>query len=107
MDISTMLLCTDADPEVGFFDFSIAPEILYYAYIPIIIISLALGILVLFKDRFSLISRVLFFITVLFSLFIFNELIQWIAVPAGVIYFAWAVSLLIHFLIILVPFSDK
>ena len=57
--------------------------------------------MVLFKDRFSLISRVLFFITVLFSLFIFNELIQWIAVPAGVIYFAWAVSLLIHFLIIL------
>jgi len=100
MDISSMLLCTDADPEVGFFDFSIAPDILYYAYVPIIIIALSIGVFVLVKDKYSHISKALFFITLLFSIFIANELIQWIAVPAGVIYFGWAVSLLIHFLII-------
>lgn len=96
-----MLLCTDADPNSGFFDFSIAPEILYYAYIPIILISIALGVFVFVKDKRSRMSKVLLFITLLFGIFIFNELIQWIVVPAGVIYFAWAVSLLLHFSIVL------
>ena len=101
MDISSMLLCTDADPTVGFFDFSIAPEILYYAYIPVVMISIALGTFVFIKDKRSHISTVLFLITLLFGVFIMSELIQWVAVPAGVIYFAWAISLLLHFVIVL------
>jgi hypothetical protein len=98
---SSLILCTDASPDVGLFDFSIAPEILYYAYVPIICIALLLGVFVFIKDRFSVLSRILLFITVTFSLFIANELIQWIAVPAGLMYFAWALSLLLHFLVIL------
>jgi signal transduction histidine kinase len=105
MDTSNLIICTDASPDfVGIFDLSIAPAMLYYSYIPIVFISLLLGVFVLIQNRFSLISKILFLITLLFSIFIANELLQWVAVPAGIMYFAWALSLLLHFFIVLLTF---
>lgn len=105
MNTDTTIVCTDAMANfLGLFDLSIAPELLFYSYLPIIFISLLLGLFVLFKDNFSLLSRTFFSIAVLFSLFIFNELIQWLAVPAGVVYFSWSLGLLLNYLVLLATF---
>lgn len=95
-----IIVCTDADPEVGIFDFSIAPDLLFYAYIPITIVALGIGVFVALRNKGSRLSTVLFLITILFSLFIAGELAQWVLVPAGMMYFVWALSLLIHFLLV-------
>lgn len=101
MDTSTLLVCTDASLETGgIFDLSLAPDLLFYSYVPIIFISLLIGSFVLIKNRFSLLSKALFLMTVLFSIFIANEIIQWIVIPAGIMHFAWTLSLLLHFLIV-------
>ncbi len=96
------ILCTDSDPAfLGFFDPSIAPTLLFYAYIPIAILSLFLGIIVfLNKTGFQLKNRLFFSLTLIFALHIANEIIQWIAVPAGIIYFSWSLSLLLRFLLL-------
>lgn len=99
--VSEIIVCTDADPAAGLFDFGIAPEILFYAYVPITITAIVMGVFVMLRDKFSHISAVLFLITLFFSLFILGELAQWILVPAGIMYFVWALSLLLHFLIVI------
>lgn len=95
-------ICSDSSLDhFLIFDFSLAPQLLYYAYIPIIVIVLLLGIFVLIKDKFSLLSRALFSISIVFSIFIINEIVLWIAVPAPIIVFSWTLSLLLRLLIIL------
>jgi signal transduction histidine kinase len=94
--------CTDSNADfLGFFDPSIAPSLLFYAYVPIVILSLLLGFVV-FRSRsdFQLKNKLFFLLTVVFSLHIINEIIQWIAVPAGIIYFGWSISILLRSLIL-------
>ena len=101
MDTSTYILCTDGVANfLGIFDLSLAPTLLYYAYIPIGILTLILTLFILFKDNFSPLSKALFGIGIVFVLTILNEIVLWVTVPAGIMYFSWALSLLLHFCII-------
>lgn len=102
-DVSNLILCTDSHPTLlGIFDMSIAPSLLFYAYIPISLLSLLLGILVLRSGGDVTLKNKLFFsVTVIFSIHILNEIIQWIALPAGIIYFGWSISLLLKLLLLL------
>ena len=82
--------CSDASNiTFGLFDFSIAPALLFYSYIPIILIALFLAIYVLRKDNFSLRSKLLFVISSSFSLLLLNEIILWIAAPVSLVMFGW------------------
>ena len=105
MITDSTIVCTDGVVNfLGLFDLSIAPQLLFYSYLPIIFISLLLGFFVLLKDKFSLLSKSFFLIAVLFSIFVLNELVQWLAVPAGVVYFSWSLALLLNYLVILATF---
>lgn len=95
-------ICPDSEPVIwGLFDPSIAPSLLYYSYLPIIFVSLFLGVLVLLLDKGSLRSRLLLWITVVFSLYLMNELIHWIAVPVALVHFSWQITALFHVLMAL------
>lgn len=85
-------VCADGVANfLGIFDLSIAPHLLYYSYVPILIISALLGIFILMKDRKSLLNKLFFLVTLSFSLWILNVLIQWIALPNSLIYFSWQI----------------
>jgi signal transduction histidine kinase len=86
-------LCLDSEATLlGFFDPSIAPTLLYYAYVPIIIVSLLLGYVVYrSKNNFHLPNKLFFTFCLVYIFYLTNEIIQWIAVPAGVVHFAWEI----------------
>lgn len=95
-------MCADSVPSLfGIFDPSIAPPLLYYAYIPIVIASLVFGLFIFLKDRKSLLSRLFASITVAFSLWVVNIIVQWIATPNSVIYFAWQLTAILEIAIFL------
>ncbi len=100
--MSDLLMCTDTYPTLlGIFDIGVAPPLLFYSYIPIAITALIIGIFILFQDKYSSRSRALFLITVLFAVSIINEIILWIAIPAAVVTFGWALVPLLRLLIII------
>ncbi len=99
--IDTNLFCADSVPVLwGILDPAIAPPLLYYSYLPIIIVSLLFGLLVLLADKASLRSRLLFWVSVAFSLYLLNELIHWIAVLVVHVHFAWQMTALIHVILV-------
>ena len=82
------LYCETTYPVLKtFFDFSFAQALLLYAYIPIIIISLLIGILVLRSDHRSLRSKLLFGIALSFAFWVINIIFQWVAVYSRVVFF--------------------
>jgi len=100
------LTCLDASTPnfLGLFNTLIAPPLLFYAYIPIIFISIFLSVFVLIKDRYSLQSKLLFLISISFSFIVFNEIIQWIAVPLGLIYFSWQIIIFLELFLFILCF---
>ncbi len=88
-------LCGTEIPQVlGLFDFSTAPKLLFYSYIPIALISLIIGLLVYKKDNHSLKSRMLLAMTGFFFLWVINILVQWVASYHSVLMFAWQLTAL-------------
>jgi signal transduction histidine kinase len=86
-------LCADATPSfLRFFDLSIAPTLLYYAYIPVVLISLILGFFIFIKDKRSLVSKLFLGISILFSLWVINIIVQWVAVPTSLVHFSWQLT---------------
>jgi len=72
------LLCPDAIPNnFYYFDFSIAPSLMLYSYVPAIIASFFIGFFVMVKSKFSLQGKLLFAISLSFAVWVFNYLIQW------------------------------
>jgi len=111
------LYCLDSVANLfGSFDTTIAPPLLYYSYIPIIILSLVFGLLVLRGQAKSTLQSWLFFaIASTFSLFLMNEIVQWIAVSTSWVHFGWELApflqmtillLLIYFVIVFVNKKD-
>ena len=78
------------------FDTSFAPTLLFYSYIPIICVALFVGIFLLIKDKFSLLSRVVFGISFVFSLWAFNIIAQWLTPASHLNYFFWQISPLLE-----------
>lgn len=78
------------------FDTSFAPTLLFYSYIPIICVALFVGIFLLIKDKFSLLSRVVFGISFVFSLWAFNIIAQWLTPASHLNYFFWQISALLE-----------
>jgi len=89
-------LCLDAIPNLfGILDTSIAPTLLYYSYIPIVFLSLFFSLFLFVKNR-SIQTGSLLAIAISFSLWIINELVQWIAVDAWLVHFGWQMSALLQ-----------
>ena len=94
------IMCSDAIPGfLNFFDFSIAPTLLFYSYIPIIIIALFLSFFIFFKNRYSLQSKLLLLITLSFSVWAFDQIVQWTAIYVSAVHFSWQIIALFEMLV--------
>lgn len=91
-------ICGEEIPHFLVFDFSTAPHLLFYAYIPITVVSVLLSLFILYKDKGSLRSKLLFGISLTFSLWILNILVQWIASYHTILLFAWELTALFEVL---------
>jgi signal transduction histidine kinase len=97
------LICADSTANLfGIIDTSLAPSLLYYAYIPIVLLSLLIGTFVfLSKSSFHLPNKLLFFLSIVFSLYTINEILLWILTPVALVNFGWSLIVLCLFLITL------
>lgn len=87
------IICGEEIPSfLGVFDLSVAPSLLFYSYIPIIIASLLIGFFIYLKDKKSLQSTLLLSVVIFFTFWIFNVLIQWIASYHTILMFAWQMT---------------
>jgi len=85
------------------FDLSYAPPLLYYAYVLIVVIAILFGIYVFVKDKYSLQSLLIFALSVVFSLWIFNMALQWLTVPANFNHFEWQITAFFEIFIPIFP----
>lgn len=86
------MFCSDI-LETSFFIFSDeVPPLLYYSHIPTSIVALFFGFLVFLKSRKKLESKLLFFVTILFSCLMFLNLITWTSSRSDVVAFSWVIS---------------
>jgi len=101
--MSNKLFCLDAVPQfLNTFDFSVAPPLLFYAYIPIIAILAFMIVFIVRSSGYSLKSKLLFSLGISFILWVINILVQWTVVEASIVYFAWEMTALIE---IFIPLS--
>jgi len=89
-------LCTDGTGSNQLFDLSIAPSFLYYAYVPIILVCIGLGLFVYYSNKEKVLNKTLFCISLIYSLFLFNELLHWILIPVVLVHFTWQITILFH-----------
>jgi signal transduction histidine kinase len=85
-------VCGNELPGFLGLDFSTAPQLLFYSYTPIILISLFIGIWVFLKERKSLQGKLFFSLTVFFALWVVNIIIQWVSSYHVVLMFAWQLT---------------
>ena len=85
--------CLPGIPNINnLFDFSIAPPLLFYSYVPMAIISIILGLFVVSRDRKSLKSVLFLLFTLTFSLKLISEIILWVSNYNSLIHFFWEIS---------------
>src|SRR3989344_1010894 len=73
--------------------------LIYYSHFFALIPSFLIGLFVFIKDRKALTNRVLFFITSLFSLWVFADLVLWANEKPNLIMFFWSLQIIIEPLI--------
>jgi signal transduction histidine kinase len=98
----TLLSCPDSIPNLlGLVDTSIAPRLLYYSYLPVLVLALFVGFLVYFKDRKALQSKLFLGINLSFSIWILLILLQWIGVHVQTVQLAWQLLAMFEALVFL------
>ena len=73
--------------------------LIYYSHLLPLIVSLLLGTLVLFNSPRTLVNRVLFFITLMFSLWVYFDLILWASPSPEAVMFFWSIIVPVELLI--------
>lgn len=100
MDINGSYYCSLGVTTLKHFvDMGFAPKLLFYTYIPVIVTSILIGGYVLIKSNFSLLSRLLFLVSLSFALWVINIIFAWIAVYAKYMFFVWTITPVFEFLI--------
>ncbi|MDP2692076.1 MAG: hypothetical protein Q8O88_00370, partial [bacterium] len=103
MEFNQLINCSDATANfIGLFDLSIVPSLLYYSYIPIIFVSIFFSFFIFVKGGRNTAGKLLVWLSMLFSIFLLNEIVQWVAVHANVVHFAWAIALLLQQIIFMI-----
>lgn len=90
---SNPAFCDFAGPTYLLFSDNV-PPLVYYSHLPIIIISLILGIFVLFKNKKGLPNRILFSLTLAFSAWVFLDSLFWATNRSDMIMFVWSLQIL-------------
>lgn len=95
------LMCADAAPTLwGIFDPAIAPAMLYYSYIPIIVVSLAFALFIFLSSKRSSATRLLLWTAIIFSMLLVGEIMLWISAPVLLIHFVWQIIVILHVLVV-------
>lgn len=95
MDISTMMeACEWGTSRLLVFSENVFAPLIYYSHLTPIVLSLAIGLLILIKDPRSLVNRALFFITALFSLWTLSDLVLWAHESPRYVMFFWSIIVL-------------
>ena len=81
------------------FSGNVFAPLIYYSHFFALIPSFAIGLIILLKDKKSLVNQILFLITILFSVWVFFDLILWATEKPEFTMFFWAVIVLIEPLI--------
>jgi len=68
--------------------------LVYYSHFMSIGFALIFGVYIFLKDRGALINKIFFAFTIIFSLWLIDDFIQWIGVDSGVLMFNWAIVLI-------------
>lgn len=71
-------------------------SLIYYSHFFSLILSLTIGIFVFFYNRKSLSSHILLFLTILFSLWVFFDLVLWATEKNYLTMFFWSLEILIE-----------
>ena len=86
-------LCADSTPSfLKFFDLSIAPSLLYYAYIPIILLSMAFAVFLFRHEKNTLQGKLMFSTILFFIMWVASILVQWVASYQWMIYRSWQMT---------------
>ena len=102
--METFLAC-DGAPEVwNMFDLSYAPHLLYYSYVPIIVVGLFLSIFIIKKSGVSGRSLSLLGLTTFFSFWSLNIIAQWLTVPSSLNMFEWMITPILEIFIFIFAF---
>lgn len=94
-------VCGNEIPGLLGLDFSVAPKLLFYSYVPIIVLSLLISIYIYYRDNRSTQSSLLLMFTISFILWVVNVVLQWIASYHYVLMFAWQLTVLFELLLYL------
>jgi signal transduction histidine kinase len=92
------MFCNDIPPPIFLIFSESTPQLLYYTHIPAIIVSLMLGIFVYLKNK-TLVSKILFSISIVFSIWSFLNIIVWTNIDSGIIMFTWSLFGLLYALL--------
>jgi signal transduction histidine kinase len=93
-DLNNFICGSETPTVLKIFDFSTAPHLLFYSYIPIAVISLLIGLFIYKKDNRSLTAKLLFSMTAFFVLWVLNILVQWVASYHIILMFGWQLTAL-------------
>ncbi len=80
------------------------PNIIYYSHIPNIVISVILGLFILFQNRKSLPNKILFWMILAFEAWVFFALVFWATNRSDVVMFAWLMDILVEPLVYIAAF---
>jgi len=72
------------------------PSLIYYSHIPTAIITLLMGFFVYFKNKESLSAKLLLVISIIFSLWVSNNLFAWISVNGQLVAFFWSFFVILN-----------
>ncbi|EKE20885.1 MAG: hypothetical protein ACD_7C00444G0004, partial [uncultured bacterium] len=86
------MLCLD-NINTTFFIFSdVVPHLLYYSHLPAMLLSFLFGFFIYFKSNRSLLGKILFFLSISFSLWVLLNLIIWTNSSSSLIIFLWSLT---------------
>lgn len=83
------MICNLSPEPTYFFFSSNLPELLYYSHIPATVVALLVGLFVFLNGRQFLLNRLLFIISVCFSLWTLSNLILWTNIHSDFLLFIW------------------
>lgn len=88
-----MALCGEEQPWfLGIFDFTVAPPLLFYSYVPILFATLLIGTFIYLNNKRSLQSKLLLTVSIAFALWVINILVLWIASYHSILMFTWQLT---------------
>ena len=76
-------------------------NLVYYSHIPVAIIAFFIGFFVIIKNKKDLSARVMFFLSMMFALWVINNLVAWVSPNSISVYFSWSIFTIINSLLFL------